>query len=128
MHLALSILGRFFGLFWLIFGANGLFHFFPIPAPAPESAYFMEALAKAGYVMPLVYGLEVTAGFMLLLGAFVPLALVLLTPVVLNILLYDLVLNPSGLGIGIGIAVIHALLLWKHRASYRPMLSCQCAG
>lgn len=128
MKTALSVLGRIFGLFWLIFGMNGLFHFFPIPAPPAESAYFMAALEKVGYVMPLVYGLEAVAGFMLLIGAFVPLALLLLAPVTFNIVMYDVVMNPGGLAIGIVIAGIHALLLWKHRAIYRPMLSCQCMG
>lgn len=128
MKTALSILARIFGLFWLVFGMNGLFHIFPIPAPPAESAYFMQALEKAGYVMPLTYGLEAVAGVMLLIGAFVPLALVLLAPITFNIVMYDLMLNPGGLAIGIAIAVIHALLLCKHRASYRPMLSCQCMG
>lgn len=128
MKIALAILGRLFGMFWLVFGMNGLFHVFPIPAPPAESAFFMEALEKAGYVMPLTYGLEAVAGVMLLIGAFVPLALVLLAPITFNIVIYDLMLNPDGLAIGIVIAVIHAFLLWKHRASYRPMLSCQCMG
>lgn len=118
----LSLLTRVFGLFWLIFGANGLFHFFPIPAPPESTAYFMEALTRAGYVMPLVYGLEVVAGLMLLLGALVPLALLLLAPVTANIVLYDAMLNRGGLTIGIIIAVIHAVLLWRNRAAYRPLL------
>jgi len=124
----LSLLARVFGLFWLVFGANGLFHFFPVPAPSADAAYYMEALTKTGYMLPLLYGIELTAGLMLVLGAFVPLALLLLAPITLQIVLYDLVLNPSGLVIGIAVALIHALLLWKHRAAYRPMLACGCMG
>lgn len=124
----LSILARVFGLFWLLFGANGLFHFFPIPAPPAASAYYMEAMDKTGYMLPLLYGTELVAGLMLVLGAFVPLALALLAPISLQIVLYDWLLNPPGLGLGIVIAIVHALLLWKHRAVYRPMLSCGCMG
>lgn len=122
MRIAFSVLTRVFGLFWLVFGMNGLFHFFPVPAPAAESAYFMEALERATYVMPLVYGLQVCVGLLLLLQCCVPLALLLAAPIVGNIVLYDLFLNPSGLAIGIVIAVIEVLLLWRNRAAFMPLL------
>lgn len=126
MRTSTFILSRIFGLFWLIFGLNGLFHFFPIPAPPQDSAYFMEALARSGYALPLIYGLEVVGGLMLLLGGWTTLALLLLAPVTANILLYDLALNPGGLTIGIAIAALHAFLLWRSRAAFMPLLRCQC--
>lgn len=125
MRLATLILSRVFGLFWLVFGLNGLFHFFPVPAPAPEQAYFMEALARSGYALAMVYGCEVIGGLMLVLGGWRPLALLVLAPITANIVLYDLFLNPSGLGIGIAVAVIHGFLLWRSRAAYLPLLQCQ---
>jgi len=126
MRIATGILSRVFGLFWFVFGLNGLFHFFPIPAPADESAYFMQALARSGYALPMIYGTEVAAGLMLLLGGWKPLALLVLAPITANIVLYDAVLNPSGLGLGIAVALIHAFLLWRSRAAYAPLLQCQC--
>lgn len=128
MRLFTSILTVFFGLFWLIFGLNGLFHLFPIPAPPVASAYFMEALDRAAYVMPLVYSVQVLVGLMLLLRAWVPLALLMLAPITANILLYDLMLNPKSLAIGIIIAAIHALLLWRNRTAYAPLLLHQQPG
>lgn len=121
-----GILTRVFGVFWLLFGLNGLFHFFPIPAPPPEAAYFVEALTRCGYAWPMIYGTEVVAGLMLLLGGWKPLALLLLAPVTGNIVLYDAALNPAGLGMGMAIALIHAFLLWRSRAAYGPLLQCQC--
>lgn len=121
-----GVLSRMFGLFWFIFGLNGLFHFFPIPAPPPASAYFMQALQQSGYALPLLYGSEVIGGLMLLLGGWKPLALLVLAPLTANILLYDLVLNRGGLAMGIVVAAIHAFLLWRSRASYQPLLQCQC--
>jgi len=120
-----NILIRVFGLFWLVFGLNGLFHFFPIPAPAAESAYFMEALEHSGYALPMLYGTEVIGGLLLILNGWVPLALLLLAPITANIVLYDLVLNPKGLTIGIVIAAIHAFLLWRKSAAYMPLLTHQ---
>lgn len=126
MRMATDVLCRIFGLFWLIFGLNGLFHFFPIPAPPPKSAYFMEALARSGYALLMIYGTEVVGGLMLIIGGWKPLALLLLAPLTANIVIYDLVLNPGGLAIGIAVAVIHAVLLWRNRAAYAALLQCQC--
>lgn len=122
MRIFMTLLTRIFGLFWLVFGMNGLFHFFPVPAAPHETAYFMDALQRSGYALPLIYGLQVTAGLLLLLHAWVPLALLLLSPVVANILLYDAVLNPGGLIIGIVLGAIHGVLLWRNRAAYAPLL------
>lgn len=108
------------GLFWLIFGLNNFLHFFPIPAPAQAGADFMLALENAGYVLPLVYSAQVVAGGMLLTRRFIPLALLLLAPVVANILLYDLFLNPSGLVIGSGIGATYAAILFDHRQKFIP--------
>lgn len=126
MQRTTGILSRIFGLFWFIFGLNGLFHFFPIPAPPQDSAYFMEALQRSGYALPMIYGMEVVGGVMLLLGGWKPLALLLLAPITANIVLYDLMLNPSGLGIGLVVAAVHAFLLWRSRAAFQPLLQCQC--
>lgn len=121
-----GILSHIFGLFWFIFGLNGLFHFFPIPAPPQDSAYFMEAMQRSGYVLPMIYGMEVVGGVMLLLGGWKPLALLLLAPITANIVLYDIMLNPSGLGIGLVVAALHAFLLWRSRTAFQPLLQCQC--
>jgi len=115
MKSVIKTLTLLFAVFWIIFGLNGILHFFPIPAPIPESAFFMEALERSGYAMPLTYALEVIGGILLLIPKFRFVSLLLLTPVTLNIVLYDLFLNPGGLVIGLVIAAIHALLLWDKR-------------
>lgn len=111
-----------FGVFWLVFGMNGFMHFFPVPAPRPEGLALMQALEAAGYVLPLVYGTQVICGLLLLLGSYVPVALALLGPVVANILLYDLFLNPPGLTIGVIILAVYLGLLYAYRRQFLPFL------
>lgn len=120
----MRILSLIFGLFWCVFGLNGLFHFFPTPAPAEQSAYFMQAMERSSYALPLIYGSELVGGFMLVLGCLAPLGLLLLAPITANIVLYDLFLNRTGLAIGIVIAALHAFLLWRNRSAYTPLLTC----
>lgn len=122
MKIALKIITALFGLFWLVFGLNNFLHFFPIPEPSHAGADFMQALENTGYVLPLVYGAQVVAGLMLLVRQFVPLALLLLAPIVVNILLYDLFLNPSGLVIGCVIGALYVAVLFNQKHKFIPLL------
>lgn len=110
------------GLFWLIFGLNNFLHFFPIPEPSAAGAAFMTALNNTGYAMPIVYAMQIVAGIMLLARRFVPMALLMLAPIVANILLYDIFLNPSGLLIGGVITALYVALLFERREKFYPLL------
>src|SRR5271165_1069257 len=77
------------GLLFLVFGLNGFLHFIPQPKDMPEGvAAFSGALAKTGYMFPMVMGTQVLAGVLLLLNRFVPLALALIAPVIVNIIAF----------------------------------------
>ena len=56
-----------------------------------------------------------------LTGAFVPLALVVLAPIVINIFLYD-VLIAHELAFGIPLLVLNTIALYPHRQAYLPMI------
>jgi len=122
MKTALKIITALFGLFWLVFGLNNFLHFFAIPEPSQAGADFMQALENTGYVLPLVYSAQIVTGIMLISRKFVPLALLVLAPVIANILLYDLFLNPSGLVIGAVISVLYAAVLFDHKQKFIPLL------
>ncbi len=122
MKITFKIMTALFGLFWLVFGLNNFLHFFPIPAPSAAGADFMQALENTGYLLPLINGSQIVAGSMLLVRRFIALALLLLAPVLANILLYDLFLNPSGLAIGSLIGLFYAAILFDHRQKFIPLL------
>lgn len=112
------------GLVFFVFGLNGFFNFIPPPAtPLPERAMaFVGALMATGYMFPLVAGTQVVAGALLLANRFVPLALILLAPIIVNIMAFHLFLEPSGLVIATVVLALEACLLWIHRAAYRALL------
>lgn len=98
------------GLIFVIFGLNGFFNFLHMP-PMPEKAgAFLGGLFATGYFFPFLKGLEVLCGLALLIGAFVPLALVILAPIVVNILLFHAFLAPSGLPLPLVIAALMVYL------------------
>jgi uncharacterized membrane protein YphA (DoxX/SURF4 family) len=113
------------GLMFAVFGLNGFLNFIPTPAtPPPEGAMaFAIALMKTGYMMPLIKGTELLAGVLLLLNRFVPLALVLLAPVVVNIVAFHAFLAPTGLGMTVVIVGLQLYLAWSYRSAYRLLLT-----
>ena len=94
------------GLTFTLFGLNGFLHFIKIPPPEGVAAQFMGALVVSHYLIP-VFALQVTAGLLLLANRFVPLALVLLAPIIVNIALYHALMAPHG-----GSLVAATIALW----------------
>jgi hypothetical protein len=115
------------GLAFLVFGLNGFFHFIPQPKDAmPEGVTaLMTGFMKSGYMMPLIFGTQTLVGVLLLLNCFVPLALALIAPVIVNILAFHICLMPSTIAPGIVVAVLELYLAWTYRKVYAPMLACK---
>ena len=82
---------------------------------------FIGALFGSGYIYAIA-GVQVIGGLLLLIGRFVPLGLALLGPVIVNIMLYHIFLDPSGLGMAIFISVLALFLLWAYRDRFAPLL------
>lgn len=113
------------GLMFFAFGLNGFLNF--IPPPPPESmpaalVAFSEAMMKTGYLLQLVKGTEVLVGALLLLNRFVPLALTILAPVIVNIVAVHVFLAPSGMGMAMVILGLELYLAWSYRSAFRAML------
>ena len=113
------------GLMFAVFGLNGFLDFIPPPTtPPPEGAMaFAMALMKTGYMMPLIKGTELLVGVLLLLNRFVPLALVVLAPVLVNIVAFHAFLAPAGVGMLIVIVGLELHLAWSYRSAYRSLLT-----
>jgi hypothetical protein len=110
------------GLLFFVIGLNGFLHFMPNPPAPPRAGEFMGALAAAGYMFPLIKGTEVIAATMLLAGKLVPLALVLLAPIIVNIAAYHLFLAPDGMAVVATIVGLELFLAWMYRESFAPLL------
>ena len=113
------------GLAWAVFGLNGFLDFLPHPTtPPPEKAMaFGIALFQTGYMIPLVKGTELLVGILLLTNRLVPLALVLLAPVLVNIIAFHLFLAPDDLVIPFALLAVELYLAWTHRRAFRPLLA-----
>jgi hypothetical protein len=121
-HILPSAARVLLGLTFLVFGLNGFLHFLPQP-PLPQAALpFLGGLAGAPYFFPLLKGTEVVAGVLLLSNRFVPLALTLLAPIVVNIAAFHVFLAPGPLMVAFLLAT-EIYLAWVYRAAFRGVLT-----
>jgi len=105
------------GLVFVVFGLNGFLKFIPIPAMTGPSAEFMGAMAATGY-LGVIKVLEILGGALVLSGRMTKLGLIILGPIVVNILLFHIFMDKSGLPMAV---VLSGLLLFL--VSNRKMVS-----
>lgn len=112
------------GAIFFVFGLNTFLQFIPMSAtPSPKVVPFMNGLMAAGYFFPFLKVTEITCGFLLLINRFVPLALVILAPIVLNIVAVHYLLDPSGAILATVLLISLAYLAWAYRPYFRSVLS-----
>jgi putative oxidoreductase len=109
------------GLIFFVFGLNGFFHFIPMPAPQGPSVVFFYGMIATVYFFPLLAGTQTVCGVLLLSGAMVPLALIVLAPVILNIFLFHAFIDRSGLPLAIVLGVLEIHLSF-FSAQYSPIV------
>ncbi len=95
----------------------------PPTEPLPDAvAAFTGGLRAAGYMFPLIKGTELVGALLLLSNRFVPLALALLAPVVVNSVAFHVALAPAGLPMALALLVLEVGLALAYRDAYRSML------
>ena len=113
-----SLISRYLlGLIFVVFGANGFLHFIPMPPPPGVAGQFMGALFVS-HVLVVIFLLQLAGGVLLLAGRYVPLALVLLGPVIVNIVLFHAFMAPSGLPLATVVVLLWLLVAWSVRSAF----------
>ena len=124
MKYAIIIVRVLLGLVFAVFGSNAFLHFIPVPPMQGDAGAFMGALLHSGYVYAIA-AFQIVGGLCLLIGGrFAATGLLLVGPVIVNIVLYHIFLDRSGLPMAIVISILALFLLWVYRykfpAIFRP--------
>ena len=110
------------GLIFFVFGLNGFLQFIPVPPTEnPAAQAFMGGLMQTGYFFPVLKVTEVLCGLALLSGYFVPLAMVVISPVVIQIALYHRVLA-GGPPMDVFMVILLAVAATGYRGVFSPLL------
>jgi len=127
MRVFAAIARLLLGALFVFAGSNHLFHFVPNgPMPAGEAGQFLGALVSTGY-LNIVGVLEAAAGLLLLINRFVPLALAVLGPIIVNILIVALLLTPKVLPVAIFLIIFWILAAYRARAAFLPFFKPRAA-
>jgi uncharacterized membrane protein YphA (DoxX/SURF4 family) len=115
MKIVAMIARLLLGLIFVVFGLNGFLNFIPMgPMPSGLAGQFLAALAQSHY-FHFVAAIQIIGGVLLLVNRFVPLALVILGPVIVNILSYHVFLNPIGIALALFVAILWLIVFYYHR-------------
>ncbi len=110
------------GLVFFVFGLNGFLHFIPAPPPPGVAGVFAGILISTHYFY-VVSGLQVVGGALLLVNRFVPLALTLLAPIIVNIFLFHALMEPHGLPMAMVVVILWGILFWRHKQAFAGVLA-----
>jgi uncharacterized membrane protein YphA (DoxX/SURF4 family) len=122
MRIALIIVRSFMGLLFLFASITFLFKLITPPEPTGAMKIFSEGLQASVYLMPTVKIIELMCGIAFLSGRFVPLAAVLISPIIVNIFFVHAFLGPEGLPIAISLVLANLFIAYNYRESYKPLL------
>lgn len=105
----------------MVAGINGYFVIFglePFIATSPEAM----ALFEFEYLLIAEKSLEVICGILLIINQFTPLAIAILSPIVVNIFLLHLFLDHSLLVLAVLLVLTHGYLLFYYRNNFMSIL------
>src|SRR5436309_15172651 len=122
MKIVIIIARTLLGFWFVLFGLNGFFQFIPMgPPPQGLAGDFVKSLFMSHYFY-VVAVLQIAGGALLLTGRFTPLGLTLLGPVIVNILLFHLFLERSGLPLALVVSALALFLLWANRPAFSGLI------
>ena len=117
MKIASHIARLLLGLIFTVFGLNGFLHFIPLPPPSGLAGQFMGAVFMSHYYV-VVFAVQVAGGILLLCNRYVPLALTLLGPVIVNILVFHASMAPDGLPMALFVTALWSVIFFRVRSVF----------
>lgn len=122
MRLAAVIVRTLMGLLFLFASITYLFDLIEPPPLTGAMKVFQDGLEASVYLLPAVKIVELLCGVAFVTGRFVPLATVVIAPIIVNIFLVHVFLQPQGLPIALFLVFSNAFVAYHHRESYKPLL------
>jgi putative oxidoreductase len=123
MKIAMLIVRTLVGLLFIFSSVTFLLGLITPPPLEGPLKTFNEGLAASGYFFTLLKVTELVGGIALLIGRFVPLALVVLAPIVVNIFFVHLFLDRTTLPVAIFLVAAFIFLAYYYRRSFDGLLT-----
>lgn len=122
MRIATIIIRSLMGLLFLFASLTFLFKLITPPPLTGAIKVFNDGLDASVYLMPTVKIIELLCGLAFVSGRFVPLATILISPIIVNIVLVHAFMAPEGLPVAIFLVLANSFLAYVHHEDYKPLL------
>lgn len=123
MKIAMVIVRTLMGLLFIFGSVVYFLNLIPPPPMEGSIKTFNEGLAASGYFFTLLKVTELVCGLLLVSGYFVPLALVVLSPIIVNIFMVHAILDRSGLPVAVFLVLAAIFLAYYYRDAFKPLLT-----
>jgi len=127
MKIAMIIVRTLMGLLFIFASVVVLLNIFPPPPPdqMPNdiARKFNEGIWATPYFIKLLKITELLCGIAFVSGRFVPLATVVIAPIIINIFMYHAFVDTSGLPVGIFLVVANVFVAYYYRDHYKGLLT-----
>lgn len=110
------------GLMMVVFGANKLFNFMPMPEMEPgKGVDFFNALMATGYFFTFLGVIELIGGLMLFSKKYAALGAIILMPISANIFMYHITIAQQGLVTGIVVLLLNVFIAIGCKDKYKEL-------
>lgn len=123
MKIAAIIIRVLMGLLFLFSSVAFFFNLVPTPELTGNLKIFNDGLTASGYLMQLIKGTELICAIAFISGRFVPLAVVVIFPVIVNIVLVHSFLAPEGLPVAVALLLADLFLAYYYRDRYKTLVA-----
>lgn len=122
MKIAVIIVRVLMGLLFLFASIIVLFNLVPQPELTGKVKIFMDGVNASGYLLPLIKITELLCGIAFVAGRFVPLATVVIAPVIVNIFFFHAFVDTSGLPVAVFLVLANIFLAYANWDKFKPLL------
>ena len=126
MKIAMIIVRTLMGLLFLFASISFFLMYylklFPMPEMQGTVKTFNEGLGSVGYFFPLLKITELLCGIAFVTGRFVPLATIVIAPVIVNIFMFHAFIDWTGLPVAIFLVLANAFVAYYYRDAYAGIL------
>ncbi len=123
MKIAMIVVRTLMGLLFIFAALAGLLDLVEKPELTGAVKAYNEGMEAAPYFLPLVKITELICGIAFVIGRYVPLATVVIAPVVINIFLFHLFLDRRGMPVAIFLVAANIFVAWYYRKHYAGLLA-----
>jgi len=111
-----------FGLMMINSGFNKFFNYMPMPSVPEAAGQFMYAIIQSGWLFTIVAIVEIIGGALFICAKTRALGAIVLLPIIVGILLFNLVMAPNGAIMALILFAINIWIIVENKNKYLPMI------